>query len=74
MAWIDSSAKGLIARTARPLGLLAITALAACATQAPPPAAKAAGPQATLQPARAPSRGHGPSQRPPGKKSRKPKR
>ncbi|HWS14500.1 MAG TPA: hypothetical protein VN279_16980 [Rhodocyclaceae bacterium] len=26
------------------------------------------------QPARAPSRGHGPSQRPPGKKSRKPKR
>ena len=46
MAWIDSSAKGLIARTARPLGLLAITALAACATQAPPPAAKAAGPQA----------------------------
>lgn len=45
MARTDSSAKGLLSRTARPLGLLAITALAACATQAPAPAAKTTGAQ-----------------------------
>jgi len=42
MARTDTFAKGLISRTARPLSLLAITALAACATQAPAPAAKTA--------------------------------
>jgi Domain of unknown function (DUF4384) len=45
MARTDSWTKGFISRTSRPLGLLAITALSACATQAPAPAAKAAGAQ-----------------------------